>query len=179
MASQPEAHQPHEVSLATHHVMQANRSKNTKPELLVRQKLREAGLPGYRLHWKKAAGKPDVCYPGRKVAVFVNGCYWHRCPHCALPTPKTNIEFWEQKFARNRARDERDQNLLVQQGWKVLVVWECRLKGARLDNTTKRLVQEVQTASQREGGRLVEVGVTPPWKLAVRRKMLKAHKGRR
>ena len=71
---------PHEVSIATRHVMQANKSKNTKPELLVRHALRDAGLPGYRLHWKKAPGKPDVCYPGRKVAVFVHGCYWHRCP---------------------------------------------------------------------------------------------------
>lgn len=176
MESQPGGEQTHEVSLATRHVMQANRSKNTKPELLVRQKLREAGLPGYRLHWKKAAGKPDVCYPGRKVAVFVHGCYWHRCPHCDLPTPKSNVEFWEQKFARNRARDERDQNYLVQQGWKVLVVWECRLKGRRLDATTRRLVHEVQGASLREGGRLVEVGVTPPWKLALRRKRMKAHR---
>lgn len=176
MESQPGGEQTHEVSLATRHVMQANRSKNTKPELLVRQKLREAGLPGYRLHWKKAAGKPDVCYPGRKVAVFVHGCYWHRCPHCDLPTPKSNVEFWEQKFARNRARDERDQNYLVQQGWKVLVVWECRLKGQRLDATTQRLVHEVQGASLREGGRLVEVGVTPPWKLALRRKRMKAHR---
>ena len=115
---------PHEVSLATRHVMQANRSKNTKPELLVRRKLREAGLPGYRLHWKKAPGRPDVCYPGRKVAVLVNGCYWHRCPYCALPMPKSNIEFWQEKFARNRARDERNQQLLAQQGWKVLVIWE-------------------------------------------------------
>ena len=170
---------PHEVSLATHHVMQANRSKNTKPELLVRNKLREAGLPGYRLHWKKAPGKPDVCYPGRKVAVFVNGCYWHRCPHCALPLPKSNVDFWEAKFARNRVRDERDQRLLVQDGWKVLVVWECRLKGARLDGTTRDLVREVQSARERTGGRLVEVGATAPWKLAVRRKGMRARHARR
>lgn len=166
---------PHEVSLATHHVMQANRSKNTKPELLVRQKLREAGLPGYRLHWKKAPGKPDVCYPGRKVAVFVNGCYWHRCPHCALPMPKSNVEFWQQKFARNRARDARDQRMLVEQGWKVLVVWECRLKGGFLEPTTQGLVSEIRGAAERPGGRLVEVGTTAPWKLAARRKAVRAH----
>lgn len=166
---------PHEVSVATRHVMQANRSKNTKPELLVRQKLREAGLPGYRLHWKKAAGKPDVCYPGRKVAVFVNGCYWHRCPHCALPMPKSNVEFWTQKFSRNRYRDERDQRLLVEQGWTVLVVWECRLKGEHLDRTVDELVHEVRDAQERDGGRLVEVGATAPWKLAVRRKHMQAH----
>ena len=167
---------PHEVSEATRHVMQANRSKNTKPELLVRHLLREAGLPGYRLHWKKAPGKPDVCYPGRKVAVFVNGCYWHRCPHCALPLPKTNVEFWAEKFSRNQARDERSQRLLVEDGWTVLVVWECRLKGKWLDGTTSQLAHEVRSASTREGGRLVEVGATAPWKLAVRRKALARHR---
>lgn len=164
---------PHEVSIATRHVMQANRSKNTKPELLVRQKLREAGLPGYRLHWKKAPGKPDVCYPGRKVAVFVHGCYWHRCPYCALPLPKTNVDFWEAKFARNRARDERDQRLLLSQGWKVLVVWECRLKGERQDTTMRDLVREVSSAQATDGGRLVGIGTIAPWKLAQRRKRMR------
>ena len=166
---------PHEVSLATRHVMQANRSKNTKPELLVRRKLREAGLPGYRLHWKKAPGRPDVCYPGRKVAVFVNGCYWHRCPYCALPMPKSNIEFWQEKFARNRARDERNQQLLAQQGWKVLVIWECRLKGAHLEPTTQELVAEVEAASEHAGGCIRDVGATAPWKLAARRKAMRSH----
>ena len=170
---------PHEVSEATRHVMQANRSKNTKPELLVRHLLREAGLPGYRLHWKKAPGKPDVCYPGRKVAVFVNGCYWHRCPHCALPMPKSNVEFWEAKFARNRARDERDQQALVSEGWTVLVVWECQLKGARLEGTAGALAEEVREAQLRPGGRLVDVGATAPWKLAVRRAGLAKRAARR
>ena len=163
---------PHKVSEATRHVMQANRSKNTSPELLVRRKLREAGLPGYRLHWKKAAGRPDVCYPGRKVAVFVNGCYWHRCPHCALPMPKSNVTFWSDKFARNRARDERNQRALVEDGWTVLVVWECRLKGARLDRTVEELATEVARAGSGGTARLREVGSTDPWKLAVRRKRL-------
>ena len=166
---------PHEVSIATRHVMQANRSKNTKPELLVRQKLREAGLPGYRLHWKKAPGKPDVCYPGRKVAVFVNGCYWHRCPHCALPMPKSNVAFWSEKFARNRSRDARDQRELLDSGWTVLVAWECRLKGDRLDPTMRDIEHEVRMAERRTGGRLREVGVPSPWKLAARRKALHRH----
>ncbi|MDO4404842.1 MAG: very short patch repair endonuclease [Atopobiaceae bacterium] len=169
----------HEVSVATRHVMQANKSKNTKPELLVRKRLREAGLPGYRLHWKKAAGRPDVCYPGRKVAVFVNGCYWHRCPYCALPMPKTNVEFWEAKFTRNKARDERDQRALLEQGWTVLVVWECRLKGGRLEPTMRELVNEVTSASKREGGKLRGVGAAAPWKLAQRRKRLKRRLGSR
>ena len=110
------------VSLATRHVMQANRSVDTKPELRVRQALRERGLPGYRLHWKKAPGRPDVCYPGRRLAIFVNGCYWHHCAWCQMALPKSNVEFWRQKFARNRARDVRDANRLASAGWTVLVV---------------------------------------------------------
>lgn len=135
------------VSEATRHVMQANKSKDTKPELKVRAALREAGLPGYRLHWKAAVGKPDICYPGRKIAIFVNGCFWHRCPYCALPDPKSNVEFWNAKFARNRARDERDQSQLVAEGWTVLVVWECRLKKGRFEQTMHELVREIRRAS--------------------------------
>lgn len=154
-----------DVSLATRHVMQANKSKNTKPELLVRHALREAGLPGYRLHWKKCPGRPDVCYPGRKVAIFVNGCFWHRCPHCNLPTPKSNVSFWEQKFSRNRARDERNCNELVQAGWTVLVVWECALKKARFNATITRLVREIELSELGilPHGRKVEIGYLSAW----------------
>lgn len=140
------------VSEATRHVMQANKSKNTKPELKVRAALREAGLPGYRLHWKAAAGKPDICYPGRKVAIFVNGCFWHRCPYCALPDPKSNVEFWNAKFDRNRARDERDHAELVAAGWTVLVVWECRLKKDRFERTMAQLVREIRLATPARKG---------------------------
>lgn len=154
-----------EVSEATRHVMQANKSKNTKPELLVRRALREAGLPGYRLHWKKCSGRPDICYPGRKIAIFVNGCFWHRCPHCNLSRPKSNVEFWEAKFARNKARDERNHRDLVQTGWTVLVVWECALKKKRFDATMSRLVRYIELASAGlwPQGRVVEVGYLPAW----------------
>lgn len=165
-----------EVSLATRHVMQANKSKNTGPELLVRHALREAGLPGYRLHWKKAPGKPDVCYPGRKVAVFVNGCYWHRCPYCALPLPRTNVEFWSAKFARNQARDERDHRLLLEDGWTVLVVWECQLKGERQERTLETLAHEIRVAGAQGDGRLAGVGAQPAWKIAARRKALRSRR---
>ena len=155
------------VSLATRHVMQANKSKNTKPELVVRKRLREAGLPGYRLHWKKCPGRPDVCYPGRKIAIFVNGCFWHRCPHCNLPLPKSNVAFWEAKFARNRARDERNLHALTDDGWLVLVVWECALKHGRLESTMARVVREIELAStglRPKGlGRVVEVGYLRAW----------------
>ncbi len=156
-----------EVSLATRHVMQANKSKNTKPELLIRKALREAGLPGYRLHWKKCPGRPDVCYPGRKIAIFVNGCFWHRCPHCNLSMPKSNVAFWEAKFARNKARDKRNLEALVAEGWLVLVVWECALKRGRAASTFARVVREIELASvglrPKGMGRVVEVGYLKAW----------------
>ena len=113
---------------AVRKTMQSNKGKDTKPELVVRKMLREAGFPGYRLQWKKAPGRPDIAYPGRKVAIFVNGCFWHRCPTCKLPVPKTNQEYWEEKFKRNVERDQQRTAELEALGWKVLVVWECELK---------------------------------------------------
>jgi DNA mismatch endonuclease (patch repair protein) len=107
--------------------MQGNRGKNTKPELLVRRLLREAGYPGYRLHWKKAPGRPDIAYPGRSVAIFVNGCYWHRCPNCSPPTPKAHAEFWASKFEANEARDARQAAALRAASWTVVTIWECAI----------------------------------------------------
>jgi len=103
---------PIPTSEITSRVMSANLGKNTKPELVLRKALRTIGLPGYRLHWKNAPGRPDIVFPGRKIAIFVNGCYWHRCPHCNLPLPKSNTDFWMEKFEKNKERDaEKIRNL--------------------------------------------------------------------
>lgn len=119
---------PPASSEAARHTMQANRGKNTRPEMELRCLLRAAGFPGYRLHWKKAPGRPDIAFPGRKVAIFVNGCYWHRCPHCHPPAPRANAEFWEAKFVANEARDARQIAELEATGWVVITVWECQLR---------------------------------------------------
>lgn len=108
--------------------MKGNRARDTRPELFLRRLLREAGYPGYRLHWKAAPGRPDIAYPGRRVAIFVNGCYWHRCPTCQPAVPKRNSEFWERKFELNRERDARKARELVEAGWTVVIVWECELR---------------------------------------------------
>jgi len=108
--------------------MKGNKGKNTKPELLVRRLLREAGYSGYRLHWKKAPGRPDIAYPGRKVAIFVNGCYWHRCPTCNPPTPTAHADFWAAKFVANEARDTRQLEELRVAGWTVITIWECAIR---------------------------------------------------
>ncbi len=109
-------------------VMSANKGKDTKPEMVLRKALRDAGLSGYRLHWKKVAGKPDICYPGRKLAIFVHGCFWHGCPRCDLPMPKSNVGFWKEKFRKNRERDARKIMVLNEAGWTSLTFWECQLK---------------------------------------------------
>jgi DNA mismatch endonuclease (patch repair protein) len=73
-------------------------------------------------------GRPDVASPGRRVAVFVNGCFWHRCPYCSPPVPTSNVPFWQDKFLRNAARDAANLAALEEQGWSVLIVWECQIR---------------------------------------------------
>jgi len=105
-------------------VMSSNKSKDTGPEMMLRKSLKENGAGGYRLRWK-VPGKPDIAYPGKKIAIFVNGCFWHRCPHCNLPLPKSNTDFWSDKFEKNKERDRIKTALLEEKGWAVITVWEC------------------------------------------------------
>ncbi len=119
---------PPPTSEATTKTMKSNKGKDTGPELKVRKMLREAGYPGYRLNWKKAPGRPDIAYPGHKLAIFVNGCFWHRCPICDMPLPKSHVDYWQEKFRRNVERDAEKTKELEDSGWKVVVIWECRLK---------------------------------------------------
>ncbi len=85
--------------------MKGNKRANTKPELLVRQRLRAAGLTGYRLEWK-VPGKPDIAFPGRKIAIFVNGCFWHRCPKCNPSQPKRTLSFGRQSCVATSSATE-------------------------------------------------------------------------
>ena len=130
---------PPASNYAVHKSMQGNKRKDTKPELLVRERLREAGLSGYRLQWK-VPGRPDVAWPGKKVCLFINGCFWHRCPYCHPSTPAKNVEYWEAKFKRNVERDEKNLRALKADGWKVHVVWECQLKKKTREETFAQLL---------------------------------------
>lgn len=118
-------------------MMAAVKGRDTKPEMLVRRMLRELGYPGYRLHRKDVPGRPDICFVGRKKAIFVNGCFWHGhdCGGCRMPG--TNAGFWEDKIEKNRERDCRNWEKLTEDGWGVLVVWECELKA--IDEVSKKL----------------------------------------
>ncbi len=103
------------------------KSKNTVPELILRKHLWRVGLR-YRLYYSKLPGKPDIVFVGKKVVIFVHGCYWHRhdCGRAFLP--KTNSDFWQSKFLRNIQRDEENYLLLASMGWKVLILWECEIR---------------------------------------------------
>jgi DNA mismatch endonuclease (patch repair protein) len=109
-------------------LMSRVQSKNTAPEMRLRRALFAAGLR-YRLHYSKLQGKPDVVLPGRRLAIFVHGCFWHRHPACPKASnPKSRAEFWNKKFDRNQERDAAIRRNIEQAGWNVLVVWECETK---------------------------------------------------
>ena len=133
---------PPASNYAVHKSMQGNKRANTKHELLVRERLRKAGLTGYRLQWK-APGHPDIAWPGKRVAIEVRGCFWHRCPHCNPSTPKKNTEYWEAKFARNTERDAENVRKLEEMGWRVHVIWECQLKKNAIDATMADLLPKL------------------------------------
>ena len=108
--------------------MRAIRSKDTSPEKRVRSVAHRLGLR-FRLHRKDLPGSPDLLFPGKKIALFVHGCFWHRHKNCPRATiPKTNTDYWTGKFARNVERDAGNRKKLEEAGWKVLVIWECQTK---------------------------------------------------
>ena len=120
-------------------VMQGNQPRNTKPEILLRKALWRQGIRGYRLNWRKVLGKPDIAFPGKKVAIFIHGCFWHRCPYCRLPIPKKNRAYWTAKLLGNRYRDLRTRHELRKLGWRVLAIWECQLERHPLKTVIKTM----------------------------------------
>ena len=114
-------------------MMAGIRGKDTKPEILVRKALFAAGHR-FRLHRRDLPGTPDIVMPGRRVAVFVHGCFWHRHAGCRLTkAPATNAEFWRAKLNANVERDGQAIAALQAAGWRVLVVWECATRGKAAD----------------------------------------------
>ena len=112
--------------------MKANKPKDTGPELLLRKELYHGGMRGYRANYAKAPGKPDICFVSRKLAIFVHGCFWHRCPICTDKLPKHNRTFWKNKFTANIQRDRDKEEALRKAGWRVLIYWECTVKKDRM-----------------------------------------------
>ena len=119
------------------------RSKNSKPEELVRKYLFAHGFR-YRKNVAKLPGKPDIVLPKYCTVIFVNGCFWHKhdCPRFVWPA--SNTEYWTKKILGNVERDLANHKLLEDAGWKVLTVWECELKKDRAEYTLEVLVREIR-----------------------------------
>ncbi len=108
-------------------IMSRIRSKNTKPEIFVRKFLFSKGFR-YRLYRKDLPGRPDIVLVSRKIAIFVQGCFWHSHENCNRShIPETRQDFWIQKFEKNKARDKKSLDELHSLGWRVLWIWECAL----------------------------------------------------
>jgi DNA mismatch endonuclease, patch repair protein len=124
--------------------MRLIRSKDTKPELLVRSVASRLGMKG-KAHGRKLPGTPDLVFTAARKVVFVHGCFWHQHANCRLrSTPSANPAYWLPKFARIRARDRRNKAALTKLGWKYLVVWECETKD--LAKIAKRLSRFVHNS---------------------------------
>ena len=111
-----------------HFNMSRIRGRDTKPEMLIRRGLHARGLR-YRLQDRKLPGRPDLVFPRYHAVIFVQGCFWHGHDCLMFKLPTTRREFWSEKVASNRARDERTSEALLELGWRVANVWECSLRG--------------------------------------------------
>lgn len=138
--------------------MRRVRGKDTGPELVVRRLLWRAGFR-YRLHRRDLPGSPDIVFGGRKLAIFVHGCFWHGhdCRRGARE-PKRNADYWRAKIARNRARDAAAEAALAARNWRALVVWECELKDEPV--LLARLAQALSRSSS------ASIGDRQPWMAA-------------
>lgn len=112
-------------------MMAGIQGKNTKPEVLVRRMLHAAGYR-FRLHRRDLPGAPDIAMPGRKIAIFVHGCFWHMHDGCHFAKlPSTRPEFWSAKLQGNKDRDQRAASNLRTMGWRVLWIWECATRSPK------------------------------------------------
>lgn len=121
--------------------MAAVRASDTGPELVLRRALRAAGLRGYRIHRKDLFGRPDIAWIGSRVAVFVDGAFWHG--HPSAFTPGKSGSFWDRKIAANRERDRRVNARLEETGWRVLRFWDFEIETV-LDACVRRVEEALQ-----------------------------------
>ena len=119
------------------------KSKNTKPEMLIRKFLFSKGFR-YRLHVKNLPGKPDIVLPKCKTIIFINGCFWHGHENCKYYViPKTRTEWWLDKINGNKQKDSENFLQLSESGWKIVTIFECELKGDKLNKTLIKLQDEL------------------------------------
>ncbi|MFJ4392207.1 very short patch repair endonuclease [Pseudomonas soli] len=117
-------------SVTRSRMMAGIKGRNTRPEMIVRRFLHANGYR-FRLHRRDLPGSPDIVLSRLRVCIFVHGCFWHRHLGCHHTTsPKTRVDFWQEKFNKNVERDARAKDALLADGWKVLTIWECELKSS-------------------------------------------------
>jgi len=120
------------------------KGKDTKPEMLVRRFLHAQGYR-YRLHVKDMPGKPDIVLPKYRTVIFINGCFWHGHNNCKYATiPKTKTEWWQNKIAGNIVNDNKKIAALKKDGWKIITIWTCHLKTAKLEATLNSTLRKLQ-----------------------------------
>lgn len=119
------------------------RSGDTKPEMLVRKFLHANGYR-YKLHEKKMPGKPDIVLPKYKTIIFIHGCFWHGHANCKYyVVPKTRTQWWLDKINRNITNDKKAVKALKKEGWRLITIWECKLKPAKLSKTLSSLLRKL------------------------------------
>ena len=126
-------------------IMSKISGKNTKPEILVRKFLFSKGFR-YRINVKTLPGKPDIVLPKYKTVIFINRCFWHghNCKKGKLPS--SNIDFWKEKISNNKLRDDKNSDLLIKLGWKVIIIWQCEV--SKIDNRIKILNKLLEDIKQ-------------------------------
>ncbi len=102
------------------------RAKDTQPEIIFRKAISGSGIRGYRLNYR-LIGKPDIVFPKKKIAIFIDGCFWHKCPKC-FPELSTRKKYWVKKIQSNMDRDKRINKELRRMGWRIIRVWEHETK---------------------------------------------------
>jgi DNA mismatch endonuclease (patch repair protein) len=130
--------------------MAAVRSRDTKPEMMIRKALHASGLR-FRLNVRDLPGKPDIVLPRHRAVVFVHGCFWHRHECDLFRWPESRPEFWRDKLNTNAARDMTSAEALGKAGWRQAVIWECALKGRKkrdFQDTMQRLIAWIRSDEQ-------------------------------
>ena len=126
------------------------RSKDTKPELIVRSFLHKKGFR-FRLHDKKLPGKPDIVLPKYRTVIFVHGCFWHGHKNCrGFTMPKSRWQYWEPKIFNNTSKDVIHRRELLRLSWNVIIAWECELKPKKAERTLQSIVDSLLGLNQNQ-----------------------------
>ena len=122
------------------------KGQNTRPEFFLRKVLSIAGFKGYRLHYK-LIGRPDIAFPKKKTAIFIDGCFWHKCPKCFIK-PGTNRAFWGKKISSNVLRDKTVNTELKKLGWRVIRIWEHQIREPKFIKS--RIIDRIGNAKRND-----------------------------